>query len=455
MTRRVGIPGRADGRVLSSGGVSRSGATTDGHLAVWNGSSADSIKDGGSSVAPSHAYYSLLCATMEPLAYEVPLRGTISYTVGASVTKILRMGWGLSIGSAGRLDLRDLTRPLYLRNTTLTNNETNAIAAIIDPALATYTDAWTTYHDRLNSLATLNTKWVAYASAPTIFLPGPYGNIITYAVQFGTPWIALYTWRHSGSESWPLMNEIDDTNSTRIGMGLTLPVSKSLVCGLETITGTPSGGVAHIICPSTWGKVTDPLTYSFRDDFMGASLDTTTNWTRAQGVAGNVEIDTTWQWCKLKGDGASWGPNGAHTQSSFARSSQPYMLIDCFMAPSGNSFGFEVGWSDGVGHTQNGFAHGLLFQNNGTFVVTENGNNRGGVGAGFTLGAIYRVRIRALSGGGATYEIQGGSEYNPIGSASWTNITPGTTSSATNTLYAAFSAAGEGNNYVSDVRVYT
>ena len=31
----------------SGGGVTRSGATTDGHLAVWNGSSADSIKDGG------------------------------------------------------------------------------------------------------------------------------------------------------------------------------------------------------------------------------------------------------------------------------------------------------------------------------------------------------------------------------------------------------------------------
>lgn len=32
---------------ISGGGVSRSGATTDNHLAVWNGSSADSIKDGG------------------------------------------------------------------------------------------------------------------------------------------------------------------------------------------------------------------------------------------------------------------------------------------------------------------------------------------------------------------------------------------------------------------------
>lgn len=31
----------------SGGGVARSGSTTDGHLAVWNGSDADSIKDGG------------------------------------------------------------------------------------------------------------------------------------------------------------------------------------------------------------------------------------------------------------------------------------------------------------------------------------------------------------------------------------------------------------------------
>lgn len=33
--------------ITAASGVTRSGATTDGHLAVWNGSSADSIKDGG------------------------------------------------------------------------------------------------------------------------------------------------------------------------------------------------------------------------------------------------------------------------------------------------------------------------------------------------------------------------------------------------------------------------
>lgn len=43
---------------IGSAGVTRSGATTDGHLAVWNGSNADSIKDGGAaSGAPTTAPY--------------------------------------------------------------------------------------------------------------------------------------------------------------------------------------------------------------------------------------------------------------------------------------------------------------------------------------------------------------------------------------------------------------
>ena len=33
---------------MIAAGVTRSGSTTDGHLAVWNGSNANSIKDGGS-----------------------------------------------------------------------------------------------------------------------------------------------------------------------------------------------------------------------------------------------------------------------------------------------------------------------------------------------------------------------------------------------------------------------
>lgn len=43
---------------VGSAGVARSGATTDAHLAVWNGSNADSLKDGG--VAPAASAMVLL-----------------------------------------------------------------------------------------------------------------------------------------------------------------------------------------------------------------------------------------------------------------------------------------------------------------------------------------------------------------------------------------------------------
>lgn len=52
-----------------------------------------------------------------------------------------------------------------------------------------------------------------------------------------------------------------------------------------------------------------------------------------------------------------------------------------------------------------------------------------------------------------TYSIQGGPEYPSIGTNSWTNVTPGTTSSPTNTLHPAISAF-DGSGYISDVRVY-
>lgn len=81
----------------------------------------------------------------------------------------------------------------------------------------------------------------------------------------------------------------------------------------------------------------------------------------------------------------------------------------------------------------------------------ENSNNRGTVGSGWTAGCIYRVRI-TLTTTGATYEIQGGREYPAIGGATWTNITPGTTSSATATLHAA-AVAYANTAYVSDVRI--
>ena len=63
---------------------------------------------------------------------------------------------------------------------------------------------------------------------------------------------------------------------------------------------------------------------------------------------------------------------------------------------------------DGTGIDYTKFAHGLLFAKvTNNIKAYENGNDRGVVGNGCTRGFPYRVRIRMLSGGGATYEIQG------------------------------------------------
>lgn len=67
----------------SGGGVARSGATTDGHLAVWNGSSADSIKDGG---VVSAAGLTLLGSAYDASARAYSADNTWEDVVNTSVT---------------------------------------------------------------------------------------------------------------------------------------------------------------------------------------------------------------------------------------------------------------------------------------------------------------------------------------------------------------------------------
>jgi hypothetical protein len=70
-----------------------------------------------------------------------------------------------------------------------------------------------------------------------------------------------------------------------------------------------------------------------------------------------------------------------------------------------------------------------------------------------THGAIYRVRITLNGSGGATYEIQGGPEYAKIGGATWTNITPATSSGTGTTEYAGV-VAFDKSTWISDVKMY-
>jgi len=406
------------------------------------------------------AYWTKLAALLEPDAIEPVQYGTFTYTISGSATKFLLAAWDASIASNGRFELRDVRQPIPLRGVTVNGLASQAIAVFLDPTKPTYADAMSTYYSRLDQIATSATKYVYISTTSTIvpLLPGPYGSIITGATCFDFAWIILSPFGLN------LYDEVADTTTQRFAHQMRFPINKNFAGGLQSsFTGAAGNlaGVSYIILPSTWSAVTDPLApYSFRDDFMGATLDTTTKWTRVQSTAGNVEIDTNFQWLNLVGN-STWGANGLYTQSSWAHSSGKKMLVDVYVpqAASQGTNQVMVGWMDALGVSYTNFAHGINFGNNGSggsqLQAYENGTARGAVGSGFTQGAIYRLRF-TLGASSCTYEIQGGPEYPPIGGTSWTNITPGTSSSSTTPLRAGASvgAASTPKSWISDVRVY-
>lgn len=453
-------------------------ATDTGVLSVWNGTAWGSISASGGitdapadgslygrrnnawsavPVAPGANYAKYLCALMEPDAIEPMQKDTFTYTLGAA-TKYVIASWATRIGATGRSEVRDPSRPMAIRNITYTGLQAGACAIIIDPALATYADPWTTYYQRKLAIDQSDVKTVSVVggSQHQPFLPGAYGAIITQVTCFDDAWII---WRIGGTWGPNLSNEISDSTTQRVGSGLCLPISKQIAGEIESSSASTSGlgSVSYVLLPATWSVIADPLagSYLFRDDFMGASIDTATKWNRVQSTTGNVEINTNYQWCALTGN-STWGANGLLGKTGYARSAGRVFMVDFFAGRNGYTSGLGiVGWSDGLGQTQANFAHGVNFAGNtsaGLINIYENGTNRGTVGSGWTNGSIYRIRI-TLTSGGAVYEIQGGKEYPALGGSTWTTITPGTTSSATATLYPAASAWAQ-TSYISDVRVY-
>jgi hypothetical protein len=408
----------------------------------------------------NHAYYSKLAALLEPAALEPFQRGMFSYTVGSSETKYLIASWATRIGSAGRMEVRDTTVPMALRGVTLNGTDSNASGVFLDPSLTTYAAAWTTYHDRLNTLATVTPKILNLTAASQYLplLPGAYGAIVLRAVNFGFSWIILMHQR----AGYNLGNEISDGTTQRRDTPLYMPISK-LTCSEagsdNDFESGAAGTIVYALLPSTWGTITDATSYLFRDDFMGTSLNTGATWTRAQSSAGNVEIDTNFGWLKMIGN-ESWGANGLYSQSSIARASGRILLCDVYMGRGTGSSSPDVmlGFSTGAGQSYTDFAHGVLLNGNssgGAIQIFENGNNRGTVGSGVYAGggAMYRVKITLSGASAATYAIQGGTEYPTVGGATWQDITPGTSSSATSTLRAG-ATAYSGTQYLGDMRIY-
>lgn len=461
---------KADGTRAFTGTVAGITPTVDAHLATKG--YVDSVGGGGGD--PDHDYFTHQAALLEPLAIEaINWSTSISYAVGAAETKWILSAWEIRIGSSGQLDVRDARIPVPVRDTTLVAFDRSGLGAesllvVLDPSLPTYTDARTTYYDRLQDITELSTKFVG-VDAGAIFaplLPGPYGNIIVSMSMHDVAWFGLTPPMGAVEATVPIHNEIGDasTDDQRISHRLFLPVSKNIMCGVETGAAggpdDPYAGIAYVILPSTWGKVTDPNTYTFRDDFMGSSLDTVTEWNRTESTAGNVEINTDFAWCKLRGSG-TFGENGLFSQDSFAVAADLTFECDVFISASATAAAppnVIAGFHDGVGIDQFDFAHGVYFSASGGafgLFLREDANTRGPVGSGYTVGASYRLRITLDGSGGATYEIQGGPEYEPVGGSAWTDITPGTSASTTDPVHAGAVVHRAFDNYWGDVKVYS
>ena len=476
-----GSTGSTDNAIIRADGTG--GATVQSSLATVDDSGSVNIPTGqtydinGSphthaGGSASHTYFAQLCALLEPDALEAVQTAAFTYTIASNATKYMIGSWATQIGGAGRVDLRRPSAPWFplpLRGVTVTGTVNSApsrsTGIFLDPTLPTYTDSWTTYYDRLDAIWQTQTRVVHLNSDSqrVMLLPGAYGAILIHNTSFNFTWLSpVYNKDNNG---WAFENELGDAsgNYQRVGANILTPVHKhtinGVLSGISTgSTGAPFGTVVYILCPSTWSKVTDPNTYDFRDDFMGASIDTSTVWTKKESSAGNMQIDTAWQWLKAIGS-AAWDANSLYSQASITKANGKVFLCDVYIDSFNANGHVLIGFSDGLGHNYTNIAYGLIFAASGgnpSFTVFENGNSRGTVGSGFFAKNTYRVRITTLGSGtaGATYEIQSsGEDYAKMGGATWTDITPGTSSSATTTLHAGVTAF-DGTTYISDMRIY-
>jgi len=414
----------------------------------------------------STTYFSRQCALLEPAAIEAAYRGTFTVTIPSDETKYVLASWANQLKYAsGRWEVRNPIVPAAVRDVTITGTLSDSMLLLLDPAIPTYATPQATYYERRQAIEDLPTKAITFtaASQDKALLLGAYGGIITRAVNFNFAWLILRPYGTWGG--YNVYNELGDAvaDYQRADAPLMLPMDKRFVStgssGLAGGVGAPFGTITYVLLPSTWSAVPDTNTYLFRDDFMGSSLNTATTWNRTEAVAGNVEINTNFQWTQLYGSGA--GSNALYSQQTFARASEPEMIVDIYCpslteAPAFNNAA-RVGWT--TGYTANSYAHAFDFTNTGAaleLAIWELGTKKYSSIGGYEKGSIYRVSIKLTAAGGAVYKIQGGT-YGQIGSASWTTITPnlagGTSGTSTPLSVGGYGVSPTGPYFISDMRV--
>lgn len=398
--------------------------------------------------------YDKLCSLLEPSQLQPIKRGIFSHVVPADQTQYLLASWGTHLG-CGRLELRQPTKPLPIRGVTLSGFHPASSAILLTPREYAGIDTEDLYDARRDAIHEMQTRYIGF-DAPNQykpFLTGAYGAIMLRMYTHDYCWLAAI---HNGT--WfSFSNELGDSEEDwqRLDIDLMLPLDKRTVSQATTASARKKpyvfdtgngGGIVFVLLPSNW--VEDNTAYNFRDDFMGASLDTS-KWTKT----GDVEIDPNYQWLRMRGAGA-WGSCGLRSVQGFGRDKS--MIVDVYPT---NQSPFEqattytlVGWSKGSSINYTDFEHALIFGAPGKLYVYESGVSRGEVGSGFTSGGIYRVKI-SLSPSGAEYFVQGGAQYPDLGSDQWTNITPTVSAGASSQLYLGASQFSAIDCYLSDFRV--
>jgi hypothetical protein len=412
----------------------------------------------GSSAA-AHSYYNKLAAMLEPDAI-VFKGGQFSHTIGASETLLMTASWSTRIGDNGRMEVRDPRSYLPLRGITVKGSSQGTAAIFINPSLPSYSDARGTYFSRLDTLAESTPKYISFSAASQVvpLLPGAYGAIIVRSVLFDLTWLSPQI----SSSGFNLSNEPGDNGNLdyqRNDNAMTLAVNKACIADViagQTKSGlSPLGTIVYHLVGSAWGVIPDSTAYDFRDDFMGASLNTATSWARQHSSATNVEIDTNYGWLRMSGT-ASWGANALHSQVSVGRDAGQIFQCDVYtgLNQGDGAPNLMVGFNTGLGFNDQHMVHAVDFTSVSAINIFENGNNRGTVGVGWERRSTYRVRITLGSAASnAKYEIQGG-KYQPFGGSAWTDISPGTTTASNFPLYAGATIHSINTVYLSDMKMY-